>query len=118
KREKTIQLIDQLNRELVELIPEPPVASVTPVLIDIQVASCLDRSRADKTLDRLEEIGLKPRMVMVTLSERLWHRIILGPYYQRSAAERDMDMIAKQTTFKPIFVRHTPEVKEETAPKE
>ena len=112
KKERTIELIDRVNRELVEQIPDPPSPPVAPFYVDIQVASFLEKKSALKTLKKFEGEGLKPRIETVILGDRTWHRILLGPYYELSEAEKIRNTIAQNSQFKPIFVRHYPDSKD------
>ena len=97
KKERTLALIDRINRDLVAQIPDPPCPPVAPFIIEIQVASFKEKKRALQTLKELEGRGLKPRTEAVTLGDHLWHRILLGPYYKVSEAERIRSTVAQNT---------------------
>ena len=109
KKEKAIALVDRLSRALVAEIPNPSSPPVSPTIIEIQVASFLDRGRAEKILQDFQGQDLRPRIKEVTLGADLWHRIILGPFYSKSEAEQAKERIQQSTTFKPIVIRRYPE---------
>ena len=104
-----MDLIDRINKKMVALIPDPPLPLNAPFLMEVQVASFLEKERALRTVEELKEKGLKPRIDSVTLGDRLWHRIILGPYQDLSEAEKIRQTLKKESPFQPIFIRHYPE---------
>ncbi|MFC1579739.1 GNA1162 family protein [Thermodesulfobacteriota bacterium] len=104
--ENTIRLVDHTCRKLVQEIPDPNGPTPSPFLFDVQVASFLEKDRALKTLKGLEMNGHHPRIETVTLGDRQWHRILLGPFSEISAARKIRDRIATQTPLKPILVHH------------
>ncbi len=106
KKGDTLDLIDRLNRELVAEIPNPPLPLVTPLLAEIQVASFLEKSKALETSRRFEREGLRPRIESAVVSDQLWYRILLGPYYDSSEAERIRDRIAGTSQFHPILIHY------------
>jgi len=108
KKDKTIELVDRVNRELTEQIPEPPNPPIIPFFVEIQVASFLENRLAQKTLKEFEGKGLSPRIEKVTLGDRLWHRIILGPYHNLPEANKIRERIAQDSQFQPIFIHHYP----------
>jgi hypothetical protein len=108
KKERTLDLIENVNREVVEGIPDPPCPSVAARFIDIQVASFTDKNRALKTVNELELKGLKPRIETVSLRDRLWHRVLLGPYFRLSDAVEIRKKIHRHTPFHPILVHKNP----------
>jgi hypothetical protein len=107
QREKTLDLIEELCRDLVAEIPEPAVSPGGPFSVDIQVAAFLEKSRAAATVDECKRIGLEPRVETVQITDRTWYRVVLGPYEEVPAAERDKKLIAERTKFQPIFVNHS-----------
>jgi TolB-like protein len=107
QREKTLDLIEELCRDLVAEIPEPAVSPGGPFSVDIQVAAFLEKSRAAATVDECKRIGLEPRVETVQITDRTWYRVVLGPYKEVPAAERDKKLIAERTKFQPIFVNHS-----------
>jgi len=111
KKERVIDLIGRANRELVEQMPNPSYTPASPLLIEIQIASFGEEERALKALREFEEKGFKPRIELVTLRNRLWHRLVLGPYYKLVEAEKARDTITQSTKFKPIFIHHYPDKK-------
>ena len=113
KKEKTVDLVESASRDLVEQIPEFPYSGDLPYPIDIQVASFLEEELARRTLKEFEGRGLRPRIEAVTLEGRIWHRIILGPYFSMPEAEKARDGILRGTAFKPILIRPSPETSRE-----
>ena len=112
KEERTLQLADQLNQELVSQIPDPPSPPVSVYFIEIQVASFAEKARALKTFDELKIKGLEPRIETVKLGDRLWHRVLIGPYYELSEARKVRESVAQDSEFQPIFIYHYPQKKE------
>ncbi|MFC1869515.1 GNA1162 family protein [Thermodesulfobacteriota bacterium] len=112
KDEKTIELADKVNRDLTERIPEPPRPPAILHFIEIQVVSFLENERAQRTLKEFKGKGFNPRIETVTLVDKLWHRIMLGPYYNLPEAEEVRDRITRDTQFRPLFIHHYPETSE------
>ena len=108
QQERTLDLVERINRDLVAEIPEPSVPQGGPPSVDIQIASFLEKSRAASTVEECKRIGLEPRLEVVQFSDRTWYRVVLGPYTEIPAAERDKKLIAERTKFLPIFVHHSP----------
>jgi hypothetical protein len=108
QQEKTLDLMERINRDLVAEIPEPSASLGAPLSVDIQIASFLEKSRAASTVEECRRIGFEPRVETVQLTDRTWYRVVLGPYKEIPAAERDKKLIAERTKFKPIFVHHSP----------
>jgi len=106
KNERTLDLIDRINRELMELIPDPPSPSPSPYFVEIQIASFLDRELAQKALKELQGQGFSPRVETVMIGDRLWHRILLGPYSDLNEAEKTRETLKKDSKFQPIFLHH------------
>jgi hypothetical protein len=108
QREKTLDLIEEISRDLVAEIPEPAVSPGDPFSVDIQIASFLEKSRAAATVEECKRIGFEPRVELVQITDRTWYRVVLGPYREVPAAERDKKIIAERTKFQPVFVNHSP----------
>ncbi|MBW1941657.1 MAG: DUF799 family lipoprotein [Deltaproteobacteria bacterium] len=102
----TIRLIDHTCRKLVQEIPDPNGPTPSPFLFDVQVASFLEKDRALNALKGLEMNGRHPRIETVTLGDRQWHRVLLGPFSEISVAREMSDAIAGETSFHPILVHH------------
>lgn len=110
RREETVALVDQAIREIVAEIPNPPAIEVCPSSLEIQVASFLESSLAEAAVKDLQRKGLETRIVTVPLNGRIWHRLILGPYTDRTEAERVKSDLERDTVFKPFLVhRYTEE---------
>lgn len=111
RKEETVALVDQAIREIVAEIPNPPAIETCPSSIEIQVASFLESSLAEEAVKDLQRKGLKTRIVTVPLNGRLWHRVILGPYTDRTEAERVKSDLERDTVFKPFLVHRYSEDK-------
>ena len=105
--ERTLDLVERINRDLVAEIPEPAASPGGPLSVDIQIASFLEKNRATSTVEECKRIGLEPRVETVQITDRTWYRVVLGPYKEIPAAERDKQLIAERTKFQPIFVHHS-----------
>jgi hypothetical protein len=115
QREKTLDLIEEISRDLVAEIPEPAVLPGSPLSVDIQIASFLEKSRAAATAEECRRIGFEPRVETIQITDRTWYRVVLGPYREVPAAERDKKLIVERTKFQPVFVQHSP-VTQEASP--
>ncbi|MBN2124421.1 MAG: DUF799 family lipoprotein [Deltaproteobacteria bacterium] len=104
KKERTLDLIDRINRELMEAIPSPPESALTPTAIDLQVASFLDETLAQGAMSELTQKGLSPRIETVMVKDRLWHRILVGPFPNSEEAEKVRKGLEEGTTYRPIFL--------------
>jgi hypothetical protein len=76
--------------------------------VDIQIASFLEKSRAVASVEECKRIGFEPKVELVQVADHTWYRVVLGPYRDVPAAERDKKLIAERTKFQPIFVHHIP----------
>jgi len=112
QQERALDLVERICRDLVAEIPEPAVSLGGPLSVNIQVASFLEKSRATATVEECRRIGLEPRVETVQLTDRTWYRVVLGPYKEIPAAERDKKLIAERTKFQPIFVPSSPATQE------
>ncbi len=106
QEEKTIELVDKVSRELVDQIPEPSTPDPSPYQVEIQVASFMERRLAQEAQKGLEGKGLDARIEMVTLNNQVWHRVLLGPYYNLPEAEKARGKIMENTGFQPIFIHN------------
>ena len=108
QQERTFDLVERINRDLANEIPQPSLAPVPVFSLDIQIASFLEKGRAASSVEECKRIGFEPRVETVQVTDRLWYRVLLGPYQELPAAERDKKLIAEKTSFQPIFVHHSP----------
>lgn len=107
RKEKTLDLIDRVSRELVAAIPDPPARSAgSPFFLDIQVASFLEKTLAEKVRQDLQEKGYQTRLESASVGDRTWHRVIVGPYREAPEAERVRVSISGDPRFKPILIFH------------
>lgn len=112
---RTLDLVERINRDLVAEIPEPAVSPGGPLSVNIQIAAFLEKNRATATAEECRRIGFEPRVETVEITDRTWYRVLLGPYREIPAAERDKKLIAEKTSFQPIFVHHSPDTEEPPA---
>ena len=108
KEERTLELANRLNRELVSQIPDPPSPPVSVFFIEIQIASFLEKGRALRISDEFKLQGHTPRIETVKIGDRLWHRILIGPYYELSEAKKVRESVAQKSEFEPILIYHYP----------
>lgn len=116
RKEKTLDLIDRVSRELVAAIPDPPAQPASPFFLDIQVASFLEKALADKVRQDLQEKGYQARVESATVGDRTWHRVLVGPYREAAEADRVRASISGDPRFKPILIFHQGGNPEEVTP--
>lgn len=102
--EEVYELIERTNREMVAEIPNPPNPAIATVLIEIQLASFSEISRALETAKLFKKKGFKARIVTAVIDGNKWHRIIIGPYFNKSEAEKAKEEISRFSRFQPIFI--------------
>lgn len=111
-RERTLDLVERLNREIVADIPDPPFAESSPYFLDVQVGSFLEKELAVKAQEELRAKEYNVRVAPVKMGDRTYHRVLIGPY--RTAAEAEKTRSSLGTAgFRPILVHHRPEKEEE-----
>ncbi len=108
--ERTLDLIERLNREIVAEIPDPPLARSSPYFLDVQVGSFLEMGFAVKTREELQERGYSARVESAKTGERTYHRVLVGPYRETAEAEAVKSSLLDEG-LKPILVHHRPEQK-------
>lgn len=101
--ERTVDLVDRISRELADQIPDPSLAPIATGSFVLQVASFLDRARAENTARLFESQGLETRLERVDLNGKLFHRVFLGPFSSASEAADAKARIEKETEFRPIL---------------
>lgn len=107
KKEKTVELIEKINRELVASIPDAlPIEEDIPVGFKIQVASFMDESLAKRTRDKLKDLGFNPAIESALVGGRIWHRVILGPYKDIYVARKRKKEIEEAFSYKPIIIKN------------
>lgn len=109
-REKTLDLIERLNREIVAEIPDPPLPQSSPYFLDVQVGSFLELELAVKAREELHEKGYGGWVEPVKMGDRTYHRLLIGPYKEAAEAEAVKASLIEKG-FKPILVHHRPERK-------
>lgn len=78
-----------------------------PWSVNIQIAAFLERNLANAPVEECRPMGFEPRVEEVEITDRTWYRVVLGPYREIPAAERDNQLIAERTKFQPMFVHHS-----------
>jgi len=114
QQERTLDLVERICRDLVAEIPDPAVSPGGPLSVNIQIASFLEKGRATAAVEECRRMGFEPWVETVQLTDRTWYRVVLGPYQEILAAERDKMLIAEKTRFQPIFVHHSSGTQEAT----
>ncbi len=103
KEKRVIDLADRVSRAFAEKIPEPPYLKEEFLCVNVQAASFLEKKRAIQTVSELKEKGLDLRLEEVTLKNRIWYRVIGGPYV-KTAAEKIKAIISEDKRFEPILI--------------
>jgi len=106
-RERTLDLVERLNREIVEDIPDPPFADTSPYFLDVQVASFLEMEMAVKAKEELRAKEYDVRIDPVKMGDRTYHRLLIGPFSTAEEAEKIRSSLAG-SGFKPILIHHRP----------
>jgi len=106
-KEKTLNLVDLLTREIVAEIPEPAVGNSSPYFVDLQIGSFLEKDLAHKAQEGLLAKGFQARIESVNVGERTYHRVLLGPYRGTEEAEAAKSDVIKQFGGRPILIQHT-----------
>jgi len=104
-RERTLDLVERLNREIVADIPDPPFADTSPFFLDVQVASFLEMELAVKAKEELRAKDYNVRIDPVTMGDRTYHRLLIGPFSTAAEAEKIRSSLAS-SGFKPILIHH------------
>jgi hypothetical protein len=113
RKEKTLDLIERVSRELVEAVPDPPARAASPFFLDIQVASFLERTLAERVGQDLQEKGYQARVESAAIGDRTWHRVLIGPFREAAEAERVRSSVSGDPRFKPILIYHSGANREE-----
>jgi cell division septation protein DedD len=111
-RERTLDLVERLNREIVADIPDPPFAGSSPYFLDVQVASFLEMGLAVKAQEELRAKGHNVRVEPVKTGDRTYHRVLIGPYRTAAEAEKTKSSVGREG-FRPILIHHRPEKERE-----
>jgi hypothetical protein len=104
--ESMLNLVDKTCRQFADKIPEPPVSQSVLRLVDIHLGSFTEENRAVKIQKELRHKGFEPRITQVHIKNKLYHRVIIGPY-QFAEAERIKDLFSADPRFSPKCIRHT-----------
>jgi TolB-like protein len=107
-KERTLDLVERLNREIVADIPDPPLAESSPYFLDVQVASFLEMELALKSQEELRAKEHNARIEPVKMGDRTYHRVLMGPYRTAEEAEKAKSSLGK-AGYKPILIHHRPE---------
>lgn len=107
QKERTLDLIERVSRELVEAIPDGPVAKASSFFLDVQAASFLEEGLALKAQQELQDKGYPARVEAVAMGDRTWHRVLLGPYQEAGEATQVKASLSQDPKFKPILIHHS-----------
>lgn len=81
-----------------------------PVGWVIQVGSFGQRDNASKLKQKLQDKGYKAQVKMQSNASgsRTYTKVFVGPYIDKTIAQRDLDKIARELKLKPSLVRFSP----------
>lgn len=117
--ERTLDLIERLSREIVAEIPDSPISDSSPYFLDVQIGSFLEKDLAAKAKEELIIKGYHPRVESVKIGDRLYHRVLLGPYRGTAEAEDAKSSVSREFGTRPILIHHrTPEKGTESTPED
>lgn len=106
QEDRIIDLADKVSKVLVERIPEPSLSTEEFLGVTIQVASFSEKERALQTIKELEKKGFDLRMEKVIFKNKVWYRVLGGPYLETKAKKIKED-IATDKRFYPIMIAHS-----------
>jgi TolB-like protein len=109
KKERTLDLIDRINRDLMKEIPTPSASPLPDTVMDIQVASFLDESLAQGLRSELKDKGFSSRIETVVVKDRIWRRVLIGPFHRTEEARKVRKQLEERTPYQPILLHHGPE---------
>lgn len=79
-----------------------------PIAWIIQVGSFGNRENASKLKNTLQKKGFRTQIKLQTSGGRTLSRVLVGPYVDKSMAQRDSAKIASQLKLKPAIMRFKP----------
>lgn len=131
--EQSLRAVDDLARNLADKIPdlptgaeETPIAAMssntpeggeqrkatTPVIATaapdryrVQVAAFSQPGEAQHVAQRLRDEGFRPMVVTATTDERLWHKVLLGPFPSLDMARETGVRVRQRLHISPMIVR-------------
>jgi hypothetical protein len=104
--ERKMDLIERTCRALVVTMPDAGPKPPGQYQADIQLASFNEKSHAYQVLRELQERGYRPRIEQVRLQDKLWYRVLLGPY-STGDAEKLQQQFTADDRFRPILIYHS-----------
>jgi len=130
--EQSLRAVDELARNLADKIPDlPPNASETatfpqqrvprksespntspplnpPPLLDryrVQVAAFSSQDEARHVAQRLRDQGFQPKIISAATENRLWHKVLLGPFPSWNIAQETRAQVQQRLSISPMIVR-------------
>ncbi|MGE0681627.1 MAG: SPOR domain-containing protein [Candidatus Binatia bacterium] len=131
--EQSLRAVDDLARNLADKIPDlptgsaddpvaaepfnslegreqrkasiPVIATVAPDRYRVQVAAFSQPGEAQHVAQRLRDEGFRPMVVIATTDERLWHKVLLGPFPSLDIAQETGVRVRQRLHISPMVVR-------------
>lgn len=131
--EQALRAVDDLARNLADKIPDLPArvaekpaaampphtsegqeqtkgkalvsATAAPDRYQVQVAAFSQPHGAQHVAQRLRDEGFRPTVVTATTDERLWHKVLLGPFPSLDIAQETGVRVRQRLHISPLIVR-------------
>lgn len=85
--------------------PSQPARESTSLVYYVQVASFRDEERARKLAERLKGRGYPAKVVSKVIMNRgVWHRVLMGPFGNKTEANEKVAAIKKSEKLRPIVL--------------
>ena len=78
-----IQVVDELTQHLVNAIPSPQTIQDATYQYELQLGAFLQEKRAHSFMQQMRAKGYQPFIRNNRDDRGLWHRVLMGPYYDR-----------------------------------
>jgi cell division septation protein DedD len=131
--EQSLRAVDDLARNLADKIPDLPTgvaenpvaampsnthegkgqseatapvsATAAPDRYRVQVAAFSQAGEAQQVAQRLRDEGFRPMVVTAVTDERLWHKVLLGPFPSLDVAQETGVRVQQRLHLSPLIVR-------------
>lgn len=131
--EQSLRAVDDLARNLADKIPDLPadafdnpvvalhsgasdeseqkraLSSINPVAVldqyRVQVAAFSQPGEAQQVAQQLRNEGFQPIVVTAATDDRLWHKVLLGPFPSREIAQKTGVRVQQRLHLSPMIVR-------------
>jgi cell division septation protein DedD len=131
--EQSLRAVDDLARNLADKIPDLPTgaaenpiaampsnthegkeqreatapvnATPAPDRYRVQVAAFSQAGEAQQVAQRLRDEGFRPMVVTAATDERLWHKVLLGPFPSLDVAQETGVRVRQRLHISPMIVR-------------